>query len=314
MIRDPALPHRTLSSSVCSRETILLFHAYSTVGAPSGPATALCVITEHLSWIMGQVGLAAVHGHVTRASIIDDALHQAGLADAGFPLDHQHRRPSLAEPAKSSRRQCELGLPPNESLRRGHPHRLLHAGTGVQPKSRYELPRQWKTGSPSRTPSSAAGAKLARKHARRCALERSRRRRRPASAALPPGCLAGTFGGPATCSIAVIRRRRMRMRRTSGRSRSSHPAATRRPRAALCSLSANQPARCQTSSLPPVPRRQLDVPLARPVPRPPAPAAPGVRRDCRVCSSAIAQSWRVEEPDTSGQYQLLPTIAECGST
>ena len=96
------------------------------------------------------MSLAAEHGHVTRTSIIDDALHQAGLADAGFPLDHQHRRPSLAEPANSSRSQCELGLPPNESLRRGHPHRLLHAGTGVQPES-CELPQRWNTGSPSRT-------------------------------------------------------------------------------------------------------------------------------------------------------------------
>jgi len=39
------------------------------------------------------------------------------------------------------------------------------------------------------------------------------------------------------------------------------------------------------------------------------------RRPAPGCSSAVAQSWRVEEPDTSGQFQLLlPTIAECGSS
>jgi hypothetical protein len=29
------------------------------------------------------------------------------------------------------------------------------------------------------------------------------------------------------------------------------------------------------------------------------------RRPAQACSSAVAQSWRVEEPDTSGQSQLL---------
>src|SRR5690348_18423922 len=60
------------------------------------------------------MSLAAEHGHVMRTRIIDDALHQAGLADAGFPLDHQHRRPPLAELADCSRSQGELGLPPHE--------------------------------------------------------------------------------------------------------------------------------------------------------------------------------------------------------
>ena len=46
--------------------------------------------------------LAAEHGNSTSTRVIDDALHQAGLADAGFPLDHQRRRrssPFVAERA-----------------------------------------------------------------------------------------------------------------------------------------------------------------------------------------------------------------------
>src|SRR5215469_2783584 len=73
------------------------------------------------------MSLAAEHGHVTRMRVIDDALHQAGLADAGFPLDHQRRRSPLAELTDYSRRQAEFGLPPHEPLRRGHPQSLPHA-------------------------------------------------------------------------------------------------------------------------------------------------------------------------------------------
>jgi hypothetical protein len=67
------------------------------------------------------MSLAAEHGHLTRTRIIDDALHQPGLADAGFPLDRQRRRPPPAELADRSRSQGELGLPPHEPPRRGHP-------------------------------------------------------------------------------------------------------------------------------------------------------------------------------------------------
>src|SRR6516165_9109666 len=87
------------------------------------------------------MSLAAKHRHVTRTRIIDDALHQAGLADAGFPLDCQRRRPPLAELADCGRSQAELGLPPHESLRRGHPQAsphvqsFPHASVRVQPKA-----------------------------------------------------------------------------------------------------------------------------------------------------------------------------------
>src|SRR5262249_57862415 len=67
------------------------------------------------------MSLAAEHGHVTRTRIIDDALHQAGLADAGPPLDHQRRRPPPAELADCSRSPGELRLPPHEPLRPGPP-------------------------------------------------------------------------------------------------------------------------------------------------------------------------------------------------
>src|SRR6516225_6469447 len=73
------------------------------------------------------MSLAAEHGRVTRTRISDDALHQAGLADAGFPLDRQRRRPPLAELADCGRSHGEFGLPPHEPLRRGHPQSLPHA-------------------------------------------------------------------------------------------------------------------------------------------------------------------------------------------
>lgn len=76
--------------------------------------------------------LAAVHGNSTRTRVVDDALHQAGLANAGFPLDHQHRRPALAEIAHGSRSQAKLGLPTHQSPRRRHIQRLSHASTRVQ--------------------------------------------------------------------------------------------------------------------------------------------------------------------------------------
>src|SRR5215471_13185996 len=73
------------------------------------------------------MSLAAEHGQVTRTRVSEDALHQAGLADAGFPLDGQHRRPPLAELTDYSRRQAEFGLPPHEPLCRGHPSNPPHA-------------------------------------------------------------------------------------------------------------------------------------------------------------------------------------------
>ena len=87
------------------------------------------------------MSLAAEHGHVTRTRILDDALHQAGLADAGFPLDGQRRRPPLAELADCGRSQGELGLPPHEpppprtpqSL--PHAHSFPHASARVQPET-----------------------------------------------------------------------------------------------------------------------------------------------------------------------------------
>src|SRR5215471_17710635 len=63
------------------------------------------------------MSLAAEHGHVTRMRVIDDAPHQAGLADAGFPLDHQRRRTPLAELTDYSRRQAEFSLPPRQRQR-----------------------------------------------------------------------------------------------------------------------------------------------------------------------------------------------------
>src|SRR5215468_1551088 len=87
------------------------------------------------------MSLTAEHRHVTRTRDIDDALHQAGLADAGFPLDCQRRRPPLAELADRGRSQAELSLPPHYPPRRGPPRSLPPATSfppvrvGVQPKA-----------------------------------------------------------------------------------------------------------------------------------------------------------------------------------
>src|SRR5262245_52181256 len=96
------------------------------------------------------MSLAAEHRHVTRTRIIDDALHQAGLADAGFPLDGQHRRPPLAELADGNRSQGELSFPPHEPLRRGHPQisptpqASPRASATVQPKAILKGPARGK--------------------------------------------------------------------------------------------------------------------------------------------------------------------------
>src|SRR5713226_5558469 len=58
------------------------------------------------------MSLATERRRATRTRVIDDGLHHAGLADSGFSLDCQHRRPPIAEFADRSRRQAELGLPP----------------------------------------------------------------------------------------------------------------------------------------------------------------------------------------------------------
>jgi hypothetical protein len=87
------------------------------------------------------MSLPAAHRHAARPRIIDDGLHQAGLADAGLPLDHQRRRPPLAELADGSRGHAELGLPPHEPHQRRHPQNLPHAqsipyaSATVQPKT-----------------------------------------------------------------------------------------------------------------------------------------------------------------------------------
>ena len=46
---------------------------------------------NHAEWpvALERMGLAAKHRDVPRPRIIDDALHQTGLADAGLPLDRQ---------------------------------------------------------------------------------------------------------------------------------------------------------------------------------------------------------------------------------
>src|SRR5262252_8564999 len=72
------------------------------------------------------MSLAAEHGRVTRTRISDDALHHAGLADAGFPLDDQRRRPPLAELADCGRSHGELGPTPKASP---------SASASVQPKA-----------------------------------------------------------------------------------------------------------------------------------------------------------------------------------
>src|SRR6516162_4227417 len=81
------------------------------------------------------MSLAAEHRHATGTRIIDDALHQAGLADASLPPDPQHRRPPLAELADRSRSKAELGLPPHQPLRRGHPQRFPHAPSPPTPQA-----------------------------------------------------------------------------------------------------------------------------------------------------------------------------------
>jgi hypothetical protein len=56
------------------------------------------------------------HGHTTRPRIIDDRLHQAGLADSGLPLDHQHRpRPSLSSRTAAPTRPSSAPRPTSPS-------------------------------------------------------------------------------------------------------------------------------------------------------------------------------------------------------
>ena len=117
------------------------------------------------------MSLAAEHRHVTRTRIIDNALHQAGLADAGFPLDGQRRRPPVTELADRSRSQAELGLPPHEPLRRGHPQSLPHTdsfphpGARVQPKTSQNRPAR---GKPGVTVTLAGNGDRGRQRADRC--------------------------------------------------------------------------------------------------------------------------------------------------
>ena len=65
------------------------------------------------------------------ASIIDEALHEDGLADPGFPLDRERRCPPLAELAEGSSSNCELGLSPHQPVRRSHPESLYHRDASI---------------------------------------------------------------------------------------------------------------------------------------------------------------------------------------
>ena len=120
------------------------------------------------------MGLAAEDRHAARTRIIDNALHQAGLADAGFPLDGQHRRPPLAELADGSRSQAELGLPPHEPPRRGHPQRppTPTASTTPAPESSRRPAKTGQPGKPRRRATVAGNGDRGRQRADRCGQTR----------------------------------------------------------------------------------------------------------------------------------------------
>ena len=77
------------------------------------------------------MSLAAKDRHALSASVIDEAVHQAGLADARLPLDHERRRPPLAALADGSGNHGELSLSPHQAVRRSHPQSLHHANTSI---------------------------------------------------------------------------------------------------------------------------------------------------------------------------------------
>ena len=67
------------------------------------------------------MSLAGEGRHAASPRIIDEAPHQAGLADASFALDRERRRPPLAEVAHGSGSYGELGLSSYQPVRRAHP-------------------------------------------------------------------------------------------------------------------------------------------------------------------------------------------------
>ena len=83
--------------------------------------------------------LAAEHCHAPRTRVVDDAPHQAGLADAGF-LDHQRRRPTLAEAADRSGGRGLLGLAPHQPRPRARPAPRPRTRPPPRPRPRPEPP------------------------------------------------------------------------------------------------------------------------------------------------------------------------------
>jgi hypothetical protein len=78
------------------------------------------------------MSVAVADGHAASASVIDETLHQAGLADASFSLDHERRRPSPAEVADHGSSHGVLGIPPYQPVRRSHRQSLHHANDARQ--------------------------------------------------------------------------------------------------------------------------------------------------------------------------------------
>ena len=109
--------------------------------------------------------LAAEHGEPVGMRIVNDALHQAGLADAGLPFDHKRRRAPLTELTDRSRRQRKLGLPSHEVRGRGGgPERVRHAesfryaGARVQDLATLDEWRKRQTGRHARGAISSSAA------------------------------------------------------------------------------------------------------------------------------------------------------------
>jgi hypothetical protein len=69
--------------------------------------------------------------------VVDDALRQTGLADAGLSLDQQDRGPAGAEPVKFVHGKGELGVPPQQPVRRRPRHEasLLLAAREIQSRA-----------------------------------------------------------------------------------------------------------------------------------------------------------------------------------
>ena len=88
------------------------------------------------------MSLADERHHVLGPRLIDDALDQAGLADARLSLHDEHGRSATSESTELGHCQGDLVFPAHQRLRR-HPHRVPHPSTAVQQTPWPRRARLW---------------------------------------------------------------------------------------------------------------------------------------------------------------------------